>query len=153
MNELTVTINSRSDVFVAEEMMKAYGEPVAIPVREYFANKGTKRGTYAREITIPAGTLLTGKIHKYEQVNFLLRGEITVLTDDGFKRLVGPATVVSPAGTKRIAYTHTECVWTTVHSTELEDVDAIEAEFIAQTEEEYLEFVRDLALKETLCLG
>lgn len=151
MNELTVTINSRSDIFVAEAMMKAHGDPVEIPLKEYFANKGTKRGVYAREVIIPADTLAVGEIHKYEQINFLLRGEISVLTDTGVKHLVGPTVIVSPAGTKRVVYARTECVWVTVHATEHDNTDAIAAEVIAKSEDEYLEFVRQV--KGPLCLG
>jgi hypothetical protein len=143
----------REKVNRAEDLMRAYGEPAEIPVRNYFANAGTARGVYAREITIPAGTLLTGKIHKYEQINILSKGDISVLTEEGIVRVQAPCTIVSPAGTKRIAYAHTECVWTTIHGTELTDLEAIEAQFIAQTEQEYLDFVRAIENKEPLCLG
>lgn len=143
----------REKVNRAEDLMLAYGEPAEIPVHNYFANPGTARGVYAREITIPAGTLLTGKIHKYEQINILSKGDISVLTEEGVVRVQAPCTIVSPAGTKRIAYAHTDCVWTTIHGTELTDLEAIEAQFIAQTEQEYLDFVRAIENKEPLCLG
>lgn len=129
----------REKIKQAEALMKAHGEPVEIPVRHYFSD-----GVYAREITIPAGTILTGHIHKRENLNFLLKGEITVSTDDGMKRLVAPATIVSPPGTKRIAYTHTEVVWTTVHGTSERDLEKIEATFIAKSENEFLSYVRSL---------
>jgi hypothetical protein len=112
-------------------------EQVAIPVRHYFSP-----GVYAREITIPAGTILTGRIHKYEQLNILSGGEISVLTDDGMKTVTAPFTVVSPPGTKRIAYAHTDCVWTTILATEEKDPDLIEAKFTVSTEQEFLEFVQ-----------
>ena len=37
------------------------------------------RGVYARELFIPAGTVLTGRIHKYSQINILLRGDMGAL--------------------------------------------------------------------------
>ncbi len=145
---------TRDMVIRAENEMRERGVPVDIPVTHRFANKGTKRGVYAREIAIPAGTMLTGHIHKYEQINFLLKGAISVLMEDGRVKLIeAPATVVSPAGTKRIAYTHTDVVWTTVHATENEDLKLIEAECIAHTEQEFLDFVKALPLKEAACLG
>ena len=109
--------------------------PVDLPVRHYFSP-----GCYARELFIPAGTVLTGKIHKYQQLNILSQGEISVLTEDGVKRVKAPFTVVSPAGTKRIAYAHTDCTWTTILATDETDPDVIEDEFTAATDEEYLEF-------------
>jgi quercetin dioxygenase-like cupin family protein len=150
MNEVIVPLSVRDKVNIIEAEMRKYPQ-LDIPVAHYFANAGTKRGTYAREITIPKDSYVTGKIHKYEQINFLLKGEISVLTEDGMKRIKAPATVVSPAGTKRIAYTHEECIWTTIHSTEETDVDKIEETFIAQTDAEYLEFRE--SLEKPLCLG
>jgi hypothetical protein len=145
MNDLVVRKTpSRELVNRAEEVMRAHGTPVEIPVRDYFANAGTDQGLYAREITIPAGTLLTGKIHKYEQINVLSKGDISVLTEDGVVRVQAPFTIASPAGTKRIAYAHSECVWTTIHRTPEIDVEKIEAEFIAQSDEEFLDFMRVL---------
>jgi hypothetical protein len=132
------------------EMLQA--PQLDIPVKHYFS-----QGVYAREITIPAGTLLTGKIHKYEQLNILSKGEISVLTDDGVKRVCAPFTIVSPPGTKRIAIAHSECVWTTIHGTaglklcEL-DLAEIEDTFIAKSDADYLEHRRMLE-GEVLCLG
>lgn len=137
-------LSMREKVIRAEQEMLAYGEPVEVPVTHHFANKGTKHGAYGREITIPAGTLLTGKIHKTEQINVLLAGVIRVSTENGIERMVAPRVIVSPAGTKRIAYTETEVRWLTFHATSNTDLEKIEGEFIAQSEHEYLDFVRAL---------
>lgn len=107
-----------------------------IRLKEYFSD-----GLYAREITIPAGTLLTGKIHKYQNLNILSKGDMTVLTDDCMRRVKAPFTIVSAPGTKRLAYAHTECVWTTIHATEETDPEKIEAHFVADSNAAYLEFV------------
>ena len=144
-------LDLRDKVRQAEVIMRDHGIPVEIPAVHHFANKGTKRGIYAREIRIPAGTLLTGKIHKYEQVNILSYGEIEVLTERGVVLARAPFTIVSPPGTKRIAYAHTDCVWTTIHATDETELDRIEAEFIAQSEADYLDFVR--LLPEAVCPG
>lgn len=130
---------TRADVQRAETLMRERGEHVEIKVRHFYSD-----GVYGREITIPAGTILTGKIHKKENMNFLLKGEISVLTESGVQKLCAPATVVSPPGTKRIAYTHTEVIWTTVHGTHERDLEKIEAEFIAQSEQEWLAYSQAL---------
>ncbi len=117
-----------------ESLMKKMPQ-VEVPVRNYFS-----AGVYAREIRIPAGATVTGKIHKLANLNILSEGEMIVSTDDGMKRVKAPFTVVSPPGTKRIAHAITDCVWTTVHGTHVTDVDAIEVAFTADSEQDYLQF-------------
>ena len=133
-------LSDRDKVSLIEDEMRKHEQRV-IPVKHYFSP-----GVYAREITIPADTLLTGRIHKYEQLNILSGGEISVLTDEGMKRVKAPFTVISPPGTKRIAYAHTECTWTTILATDEKDPDAIEALFTVATEQEFLEFVKSQQL-------
>lgn len=140
--EDTDGMSMREKVLAAEEIMKSRGVPAEIQLRHHFSD-----GVYAREITIPAGTLLTGKIHLCENMNFLMEGEISVLTERGIERLVAPATIVSPPGTKRIAYAHTEVIWTTVLGTNEKDPEKIEASFTVKTEQEWLAYQR-LLVKE-----
>lgn len=141
-NDVTVDeLSVRDKVHLIEDEMHKLPQ-VECPVRHYFS-----QGVYAREITIPAGTLLTGKIHKFCQLNILSSGDMTVVTDEGPIRVQAPFTIVSPPGTKRIAYAHTECVWTTIHGTDLTDLVEIEAHFIAQDETEYRAFLEAEAAK------
>lgn len=74
-------------------------------------------GIYARTIHIPANTTLVGEIHKFENMNYLVSGTITVATEGGVKKLTGPCIVVSPAGTKRAGHTETDVIWTSLHPT------------------------------------
>jgi hypothetical protein len=85
-------------------------EQVAIEAVHRFA-----AGMYAREITIPADTLMTGKVHRAEHVSIMLSGVMDVLTETGMRRVVGPEVFISPSGTKRVGYAHTEVRWITVH--------------------------------------
>lgn len=133
-------LSMREKVFAIEDEIRKLPK-AEIAERHYFSP-----GVYAREITIPAGTVLTGKIHKYAQLNILSKGDISVLTEDGIKRVQAPFTIVSPAGTKRVAYVHEEVVWTTIHGTDETDLEKLEAHFIAQSEEEYLAFCKILEI-------
>ena len=99
------------------------------------------KDVYARELHIPKGVMLTGKIHKQQNLNILAKGRIKVLVGDEVKEVAAPFVVVSPPGTKRIALALEDCVWITVHGTDEKDVDKIEHQFIAQDEKEYLEFI------------
>lgn len=139
-------VEMRAKVNALEFAMSQHPDHVTkLPVRHHFAP-----GIYAREMHIPADMVLTGKIHKYPQLNILSKGEMSVLTEDGIKRVQAPFTVVSPAGTKRVAYAHTDCVWTTIHQTDETDIEKIEAHFVAQTEQEYVAFC---AREQQKCLG
>jgi hypothetical protein len=109
---------------------------VELPVREF-----RSPGVYARELTIYAGCVLTGYAHKYEQLNILSKGTIRVSTDDGIVEVSAPFTIVSPPGTKRIAYAVTDCVWTTILGTDLTDTNEIEDHFLIKSEKEYNEWL------------
>lgn len=97
-------------------------------------------GVYGRELRIPAGSVIVGHIHKFENMNVMLEGDMIVVTEQGPQR-VGPGfMIVSPPGTKRVAYAVTDCRWLTIHGTHETDVDKIEQQFIAHNEQEFLAF-------------
>jgi quercetin dioxygenase-like cupin family protein len=133
-------LTTREKVNAVEGLMKEKPQ-VDIPTKHYFS-----KGVYAREITIPKGVILTGHIHKYQNLNIISKGKIEVLVGDELKIIEAPATIVSPPGTKRIARALEETVWTTVHGTEETDIDKIEQIFICKTDAEYLEFEKQLQL-------
>jgi hypothetical protein len=141
--------NFRAEVFKAEDRLREL-EPVELRYEHYFSH-----GVYARAMFIPAGTIVTGKIHKYTNLNVLLCGRLSVRTEKGIIQVKPPFVVVSPPGTKRIAYAHEDSIWLTIHGTEETDVEKIERKFVAQTEQEFLEFCEQQKLvdKEALWLG
>jgi hypothetical protein len=87
-------------------------------------------GFYARTITIPAGAVLTGKVHATEHIFIVSKGELTVVTEEGRKHIKAPYQAVCRAGMKRAGYAHTEVVCTNVHITSETDLDRLEAELI-----------------------
>lgn len=124
------------------------GSPIDLPVKHHFS-----RGVYARELFIPKGTVLVGKIHKFSQINMVLKGDISVLTEDGVKRVKAGETIVSPSGVKRAGYAHEDTIWTTVHGTNETDLERLEDELIAASFEDYDAFRAALAQGETPWLG
>jgi hypothetical protein len=121
----------RDKIIKLEDGMRKQ-EQIHIEPVHYFAD-----GLYAREITIPKGTLLTGKIHLFEHINIISKGDISVLTEAGVKRIVAPATIISKPGIKRVGYAHEETVWTTVHSCRETDPDKAEELLVVDTFEEF----------------
>jgi len=97
------------------------------PVKHSFAD-----GCYVREIFNPAGELLVTKIHKKEHPFFLMKGKMSILTEEGVKHIQAPHHGITKPGTKRVIYTHTDCVFVTVHATDKTNVAEIENEVIAK---------------------
>lgn len=99
---------------------------------------------YVRQMTLPKGVCAVGKIHKFKQVNIILSGHISILTDEGVVEIVAPYVFTAQAGAKRAAYAHEDTVWLTVHGTELTDPDLIEEEIIAKSFEEFEQLCLEL---------
>jgi len=111
------------------------GDASFCPLKHTFSD-----GIYVREIFIPAGTMLTGKIHKHQHPNFLMSGEVVVVTEEGGEEhLVGPMSIMSPPGTKRALHALTDLVWITVHHNpeNYQDLESLENVVIADTFEDY----------------
>lgn len=119
--------------------MFASTEPrVEVPVVSRFGG-----GMYAREVTLPPGIVATGKIHKFEHLVFITKGDISVLTETGVKRIKAPASFVSPPGTKRAVYCHEETVFTTVHATDLKTPEECEAQLVVDTFDQYISYLQE----------
>lgn len=136
----------QSAIAEMEALMLAQAETVETPLKHYFS-----RNLYAREMTIPKDTFVVGKIHKYQSLSIVSKGDISVLSIDGVMRVKAPCTIVASPGTKRLVYAHEETVWTVIHSTSETDLEKIEAEVIAK---DYSEVeVLDHKNMEVLCPG
>lgn len=119
----------RAALLALEAALKSRPEllgPQDFVTRHHFAP-----GSYAREIELPADSLVVGKIHRHAHVNVLSKGRCLVATEEGIVELVAPLTFVSKPGTKRVVLALEDTVWTTVHVTEETDLERIEAAIIA----------------------
>ena len=56
---------------------------------------------------------------------------MSILTENGVIHIQAPHHGITKPGTKRFIYTHTDCVFITVHATDQTDVAKIEKEVIA----------------------
>ena len=135
----------------AQELMTVpgvtLGDNANCPLKHHFTD-----GIYTREIFMPAGTVCVGKIHRHEHPNFLMKGKVTVVTEEGgIEELQAPRFMISPAGTQRAVYVHEDCTWITVHlnpdnETNLEKLEDF---IIAKSYED----LTDIITKELPCLG
>lgn len=103
---------------------------IDVPVQHHFAP-----GVYMRQMDAAAGTLVVSKMHRTEHMNILLKGSLTVATEDGIQLMTAPCVLKSMPGTKRIGYFHEDSSWITVHPTEETDLEKIEQQVIVPDEE------------------
>lgn len=130
---IKTTEKMRSKIIDLEKTILASGQSIHIEPKHYFANN-----LYAREISIPKGIVLTGKIHKTEHLCVLSKGKVSVWTDEGMKTLEASSVVHSMPGIKRVLYAHEDSVWINFHHnpTNEKDPEEIEKIFVVNTFEE-----------------
>jgi len=97
------------------------------PVKHTFAD-----GCYVREIFNPAGLVLVTKIHKKKHPFFLMKGKMSILTENGVKTVEAPHHGITEPGTKRVIFTHEDCIFITVHATNKTTPEEVEEEVIAK---------------------
>lgn len=91
---------------------------VEMPVDHDFCD-----GLYARTMHIPAGTILTGAVHRNESFFVVRRGELIVTTDNGSVR-VGPGFMsITKPNTKRAGIALTDVMVTTFHANPTNEKD------------------------------
>ena len=113
---------------LAKELAK---NPIDAPVKHNFSE-----GVYVREIFMPKGMLIIGKVHKTRHLNILQSGRCTVWTPLRRFQVVGPCTFESFEGEQKIVYMHEDTVWSTVHVTDETDLAKIEDKCVASTVDE-----------------
>lgn len=89
-------------------------------------------GMYIREIIMPAGSLITSKIHKTEHPYTISLGRVAVSIDgNDWQEIEAPYTGITQPGTRRVLYILEDCVWTTYHR-----IDEMKSSFNDLTESE-----------------
>lgn len=94
--------------------------------REFDVKHTFLNGMYMRELFIPKGSLLVGKIHKLDCLNIVSKGDISILTETGSARVTAGYSVVSPAGIQKVGYAHEDTVFVNVFRTEETGIEKIE---------------------------
>lgn len=141
MNALTKNrINSISNLVGVMQQLPQ----LEAPVKHHFS-----KGVYVREIFMPKGMLIVGKIHKTRHLNIVSQGSCTVVTPTRKFDVTAPCTFESFEGEQKVVLMHEDVVWSTVHVTEETDLVKLEEECITQEYDE--ELIKKLG--EQLCLG
>lgn len=120
-----IDIDERIDEL--EKAMVDNFEVIDCPLNHRFTD-----GLYVREIFMPAGSLITSKIHKTQHQYFILKGSVSVWIDGGEEHFIeAPYIGVTEPGTRRVLYVWEDCIWATSHpNPDNETVEQIEERII-----------------------
>ncbi len=147
-SNLSEQMDYREKILAFEELMKKHPNAVegnVMPLKHSFSP-----GIYMREVFLPKGMLLTGKIHRHEHPNVLLQGKIEMVTESGgIETMEAPQAMISPAGTKRVIYVLENCRWITFHfnPNNETDIDKLEREIVVDDYNELPEAEQCLSLQ------
>lgn len=123
------SFNSKDEYRVALKTLEQ--EMLSKPQMQLKTSHSFIDGVYAREMFAEAGAMVVGGLHTGDSINIMSSGDMTLVTEDGVKRIKAPYTEVSHAGTKRLAIMHSDTTWTTIIRTDLTDPIEIEKTFTA----------------------
>lgn len=124
----------RSSILDLEQAMLDQPDNIDLPVVHHFANN-----VYGREMFIPAGVTLVGKIHRNACISVVAQGKIRVATEFGYDVYQAPDVWVSIPGSKRAIHADEDSVLITFHPCEDADLQKIEEQIIAPSYENLLE--------------
>lgn len=108
-------------------------EPADCPVRHHFAP-----GVCLREITIKAGTVVTGAVHKKENLIIVSMGALRIAKEGGWIDVHAGETLRCMPGQKNAVYALEDSRWTNVLPTDETSVEKIVEEFTFSTADELL---------------
>lgn len=116
MSNIEILQNINPILELEQEILKH--PQVEMPVETHYCNK-----MCARTLKIPAGTILTGAIHKDDCFFVVRQGQLVVTTDaDPVILNVGDMTITK-ALTKRAGIAITDCIVTTFHNNNDNSID------------------------------
>jgi quercetin dioxygenase-like cupin family protein len=138
MNDLDRTREDRRKAILrAEEALLTLPQIPLNPIH-YFA-----KGLVARELFMPKGSVVTGKIHVQEHLVIIIYGDVTVTTDDGTQRYVGPCTFVGKPGSKRALLMHEDTLWVAIHASDAKTQEEAESILVTNSYNDFLRVQED----------
>ena len=108
-----------------------------MPIDNFFMD-----GVYVRKMTMYAGYLVIGAIHKHLHMCFLLQGHLSVASAAGVREYIAPCYIIAEPGEKRILYAHKDSHWYNTHKNpdNIKDVQELEKQIVALSYEEYKKY-------------
>lgn len=150
MNDLAVTESEVTemqelflkDCFRTKKGIQAFSDYIAslpdnlgenpFPLFHKFAE-----GVYTREIHIPKGHVIVGKLHNHECMVYMIKGKVLVADENGVRMVEAPCQFVSAEGIKRIGFVIEDVVWIDIHHTKKTTVEEAEEELFRTNYSEF----------------
>lgn len=145
MDNITIIDREYHDQVDRIELAMVEAGTIDIDIRHYFT-----KGLYCREMFVPAGVMITSKLHRTEHPYIISMGSVSVVLkskegeDVLGEFMEAPYFGITHEGTRRVIYAHEDTVWTTIHATSitpksdsLEDIEAAALEVEAMIIEPY----------------
>jgi hypothetical protein len=99
-----------------DDLEKALLEMPQIDEEGFQLKEWQSGGMYCRQITIPEGCLLTGRIYKRDHMEVMVSGDISIVSAEGVsKRYEGQNTIEAKSGKRQAGYAHKETIWMTIN--------------------------------------
>ena len=129
-----VTIDDFGNAIEKAKLNGELGE-VETPLIHYHT-----KDLYCRRIVVPAGSVFTTRVHRFDHISIALRGHISFVNEHGVRQdITAPDIFVTKAGTHRVVYVHEEVEFATVHHCEEQDDGKVEDVLGCKTMKEYTE--------------
>jgi hypothetical protein len=115
----------------------AKGNSDMFPLKHSFSE-----GVYIREMFMPKGGFVIGKLYKISHTWFLLSGELEIATDEGAMHYVAPCYVNAPEGTKRVLHALQDSVFVNVYPNpdNITDIETLEDMLTCKSYQAYTEY-------------
>lgn len=134
-----LTAGARDVVVALEQQLRTMPQvDLAATTQHYFVESPLGR-LYARELHAPVGMAMTGKVHRFENLNVLVKGRVRMLADNeiGYEDITAPLTIVSPPGTKRAGLFLEDSIWITICPTTAATVEEAETQLVVDSYEAF----------------
>lgn len=82
-------------------------------------------GMLARRMEIPAGTVVTGAVHKVEHLVIIAKGRLRIVTEDGTRDVVAGEVITCKPGMKNAVTALEDSAWVNVFATDETDPDKL----------------------------
>lgn len=135
---LTVS-REKLDTALGQKVTSLLGAVSDFPLIKCEENHFFGPSLYIKQVTMPAGAVIVGKVHRVEHMCVMLTGRMILVTEDGEKKeLCAPATFVGKPG-RKVAYILEDVVFQNIYATDETDVEKLENMFVDNSQSLKLE--------------
>ena len=133
-----ISIADGENIITGTEDKPIVSDSEKIPIKHFFMD-----GVYVREMTMFKNMVVIGAIHKHLHMCFLLKGHLTVASEEGVVDYIAPCHIIAKPGAKRVLHAIEDSVWYNTHKNpnNIKDIDELERELVAINYKEYEEYI------------